>query len=381
MKNEAIAIDASFPGGNIILDRLDGDSVYLRQDPRDTPRWWFYWAFRVRGAAGRSLTFHFTGGNVVGLRGPARSRDGGWTWEWLGMENAALNRFAYRFAADENDVRFSMGMPYQEAQLTAFLKRYDRNPRLRLGRLCTTAQGRNVERLNFGCLDREPQYRVLLTARHHCCEMMANYELEGIMEEVMSDSQAGEWLARHVEFLAIPFMDKDGVENGDQGKSRDPHDHCEDYGRDSIYPSVAALKALAPAWSQGKLVFALDLHCPAIRGEFHDVILCPDRLRGRENWQRTAEYLEILERAGQGPLRFNLEDSRRFNGWDGSGKEGASPNQFSTWVRTVPGVRIGTVIELPYASAGGREVNQDTARAFGRDLARALHEYLDRRGA
>lgn len=64
-------IDCEFPGGNIIVERIDGDNVYLHQDPRDTGGFWFCWYFRVREAAGRTLTFHFTKGNVLGVLGPA----------------------------------------------------------------------------------------------------------------------------------------------------------------------------------------------------------------------------------------------------------------------------------------------------------------------
>ena len=49
-------IDAAFPGGNITVDRVEGEAVFLRQDLRDTLGDWFYWAFRVRGAAGRTAT-------------------------------------------------------------------------------------------------------------------------------------------------------------------------------------------------------------------------------------------------------------------------------------------------------------------------------------
>jgi hypothetical protein len=38
-----------------------------------------------------------------------------------------------------------------------------------------------------------------------------------------------------VEFCIAPFMDKDGVEEGDQGKLRWPHDHWEDYAEGSRY--------------------------------------------------------------------------------------------------------------------------------------------------
>ena len=68
-------IDADFPGGNVVLERIEGDEVHLHQDPRDTAGFWFYWYFRVRARGGRTLTFHFTKGNVIGVRGPAVSTD------------------------------------------------------------------------------------------------------------------------------------------------------------------------------------------------------------------------------------------------------------------------------------------------------------------
>jgi len=34
-----LAVDADFPGGNIIVEGLDGDTIFLRQDLRDTEGW------------------------------------------------------------------------------------------------------------------------------------------------------------------------------------------------------------------------------------------------------------------------------------------------------------------------------------------------------
>ena len=62
-------IDADHEGGNVIVERIDGDTVRLRQDLRDTQGWWFYWSFRVRGAAGRKVTFEHIG---LGDRGRGR---------------------------------------------------------------------------------------------------------------------------------------------------------------------------------------------------------------------------------------------------------------------------------------------------------------------
>ena len=81
-----IQIDCDFPGGNIVVERIDGDTVYLHQDMRDSKGFWFYWYFRVIGAAGRNLKFVFTRGDVIGVHGPGVSLDGGKTWFWLGKD-------------------------------------------------------------------------------------------------------------------------------------------------------------------------------------------------------------------------------------------------------------------------------------------------------
>ncbi|NLF86754.1 MAG: hypothetical protein GX571_11685, partial [Lentisphaerae bacterium] len=77
-----IGIDCDFPGGNIIAERIEGDTLVLCPDMRDTAGSWFYWAFRLRGAAGRRLAIRFSAHTPVGMRGPALSRDGGLTWQW-----------------------------------------------------------------------------------------------------------------------------------------------------------------------------------------------------------------------------------------------------------------------------------------------------------
>ena len=44
------SIDCRFPGGNIKVHDIQGDTVFVSPDLRDTRTSWFYWAFRVRGA-------------------------------------------------------------------------------------------------------------------------------------------------------------------------------------------------------------------------------------------------------------------------------------------------------------------------------------------
>ena len=374
-----ITVDCDFPGGNILVDRIDGDTIRVHQDVRDTEGDWFYWYFRVRGAAGREITVRFTGSDVIGVHGPAASLDGGWTWRWLGADAVQDQTFAYTVPPDADEVRFSFGLPYLQRNLEAFLARHESSPHLDVGVLCTTKGGREAEVLRVGHLDGEPEHRILLTARHHCCEMIASYAQEGILEFVLTDPQIGAWFREHVEFLVIPFMDKDGVENGDQGKNRRPYDHNRDYNGDtpegSIYATVRALRERIPSWHGGKLHIALDMHCPWIRGEHNEDIYFPGK-PDPEMWARTKHFGGLLQETIRGPLPFDPKNNLPFGeGWNTAENTG-DHTSCSLWTATIPGIRLAATVEIPYANASGQEVTAESARAFGHDLARAFHVYL-----
>jgi hypothetical protein len=366
-------VDCDFPGGNIVVDAVEGDTVALHQDLRDTKGNWFYWYFRVRGAAGRTLTFQFTKGNVVGVRGPAVSTDGGRNWKWLGQSGVEGATCRCSFPTDADEVRFCFTMPYLESNLHELVRRYAGNPHLRTDVLCTTKKGREVEVLRVGRLDGECDHRVLITCRHHACETMASYALEGIVERVLGGTEDGKWFRKHVGFFIVPFMDKDGVEDGDQGKNRKPHDHNRDYAGDSIYSSVRALKRLVPEWAGGRLRVALDMHCPWIRGPRNEDIYfvgTPDA----ENWKRVKRLSSILESVRRGPLPFQSKNDLPFGqAWN---VDSGPPRSFSRWGAGLPGILAATTIEIPYANAGGVDVTAESARAFGDDLARALRRFL-----
>ncbi|MDY0169060.1 MAG: M14 family zinc carboxypeptidase [Thermoguttaceae bacterium] len=368
-------IDCEFPGGNIIVERIEGDNVYLHQDPRDTEGFWFYWYFRVREAAGRTLTFHFTKGNVLGVLGPAISVDGGAAWSWLGPESMREASFTYTFPADAAEVRFCLAVPYQEADLRAFLERHAGNASLVVEPHATSRKGRAVSRLRVGKLDEPARHRVMLTCRHHSCEMMASWALEGIIDEVLADTANGQWLRANVEFLVVPMMDLDGVKDGDQGKNRRPHDHNRDYMGESIYPEVAALRAFVPGWADGRLRLSLDMHCPWIRGgnneELFFVGVAPPDI-----WTATMRFSKILQETQTGPLIHDPKnDLAHGQAWNTL----AEPRSCSRWAALLPGIEVATSIEIPYARAGGRPVTRESAHALGRDLARAIRRYLEER--
>jgi len=374
-------IDCDFPSGNIIVDAIEGNTVKLHQDLRDTEGDWFYWYFRLRGAAGRTLNFEFTKGNVIGVRGPAISTDGGWTWKWLGKETVTDAIFWYTFplkqssSTEVEEVRFCFAMPYLERNLQKFIRRYKGNPNLNIDALCKTKKRRDVELLHLGRLDGKCDYRVLLTCRHHACEMMASYTLEGIMESVLADTEDGKWFREHVEFLIVPFVDKDGVEDGDQGKNRRPHDHNRDYKGESIYPSVRSIRELVPKWSAGCLKVAIDLHCPHIRGPHNEVIYMVGNV-SKTIWEQQRGFGTILETVQNGPLIYRTEDDLPFGeGWNTTNNYTGGRSS-SRWASEIDGVQLVTSFEIPYANARGVSVTQESAKAFGYDITKALRHFF-----
>lgn len=367
---EGVTVDANFPGGNIIVERIEGRDVYLRQDLRDTEGWWFYWYFRVRARPGTEWRFHFTNQDVFTCRGPA-VKIGQGPWRWLGRDALDGTTLSFIFPADAEEARFCLAIPYLEDDLRRFLDRFREDPFLKVADHCLTRKGRRTERLHFGCLRRPPAHRVLLTCRHHACEMAANWVLEGLIEAVLRGPHAA-WFCENVEFAAVPFMDKDGVEEGDQGKNRRPHDHNQDYLDEPIYPSVRAMKEFVPDWSGGILRAALDLHCPYIRGGRDEEVFLvgnPDaRIQGEID-----RFSQILEVEGREPIPYRSQNNIPFGvGWNTE----MQPRMFSRWASSLPGIRFATTLEFPYACAGKAAVDQTSGRGFGACLAAALRQYL-----
>jgi len=372
-------IDADFPGGNIKVIDIHGDSVRLQQDLRDTEGHWFYWSFRVRGAAGRKLNFEFTNGSVISSRGPAVSTDGGLSWRWIGELDFPDTAFQYDFGPDEDEVFFGQGMNYTEKDLHRFLNKHNNHPDLAIETLCTSRKGRNVELIRIQNSHRTPDYKIVLLSRSHSGEMMATRALEGLIEHVLSDTEDGRWLRNHADFFIVPFVDKDGVEDGDQGKNRRPHDHNRDYIQ-HIYPEISALVERVPEWLDHKPLFFLDMHCPMHR-------------RGRDECVHFSSHNSSMP-------DFEEKDKklRQFGTMLRTEKKGAIPKEVifispniktesdkialnlqnsQDWASTLPNFILSATLEVPFANASGDVVDAITAHELGYDVAHAIRVFLE----
>lgn len=367
-------ISSDFAGGNIIVVRTEGDTLWLKPDLSETEGEWFYWYFKVSNISGKQVYFQFTMDNQFTAYGPAYSINNNTSWNWYGENRVFNNGFSFVFSPEDTVAWFCTAFPYTGKDLDLFLDHLQNSDGLVRDTLCFSPEGRPIDQISLLPLENNTGGKVLITARHHACEMMANYVLEGIMESILNEVDL-EYLRDQVEFRILPFMDKDGVENGEQGKNRLPRDHNRDYSGVSVHQSTAALRKEIPAWSDGRLKIALDLHCPWIKGEYNEWIF----MVGKQDPQMVAKqkrFSDLLEDHATGELRYRSADFLPYGTAWNIKSNNSKGKSFGQWARGLDNISLATTIEFPYASILGMQASKDNARVFGKAVAFALQDYL-----
>ncbi|NRA37202.1 MAG: hypothetical protein HRU15_03620 [Planctomycetes bacterium] len=374
----AIEIDAAFPGGNIIVDAIDerADGYYVQASPdlSDTSMNWFYWYARLRGLkAGQKLQMDFGESLALGTRGPAYSLNGGADWQWLGAASLSDNSFEFIASDEVEDLRCAFAIPYLVSDWLRFLSGFSHADILQREILCTTRR----ERENFYyriSAKKERRHRILLTSRHHCCEMVPGFVWEGLCSWLAEDEGAS-YLREHVEIILIPFVDLDGVEDGDQGKGRIPHDHARDYNDQCLYPSCAAIKNMITELAAEKLDIILDAHCPWIAGGHNETVYLVGSAEPRIA-QEQQVFSQLLEQHSSGEIQVQADDYLPYGvDWNTDANYGKG-NTAGRFAAQYENIQLIATMEIPYATANGAEINANTARAFGADLGRSISAYL-----
>lgn len=335
----------------------------------------------MKGAAGKTVKFVFTdksGGGPVGVRGPVVSTDGGKTFSYPLDGKSKKDGFTYTFGPEENDTLFYECHPYVRANWDAFVARHAADiaaGKMKVEEHCKSRKGEDVPRVRYGCISSKPKYRFLVTCRHHCSESLASWVVEGIADAFMADDDLGRWLRENVEVMCVPMMDYDGVQAGDQGKNRKPHDHNHDYTQ-FLYPETKAMTEWVMGHAGGRLDAFLDIHCPWIRGQYNEFVYTPRK--DPKLYPPTEDlFSSLVEKYQEGGLRNKASDDL---GWGVSWNNGSRAYQgwsSSSWVvHTVKGLKVCRSIEVPFANANGAVVTPEKCRLYGHGLARALQELM-----
>ena len=374
-----IRVDADFAGGNVVIDKISSDTVYFRPDLTGTQGKWFYWYFRATSDEPQTWYFKATQNNILTSLGANYSKDGGYTWQTIGPdEHLGTDLFAHTFTRADQSVRFSFGQPYTQRNFDRFMKKYRFHPQVKISTLCQSNKGREVEQILISNFEHEPVYKILFVARNHACEMMTNYIVEGIIDALLSGAPEMNTLLAKTEIMIIPFVDKDGVEEGDQGKNRLPRDHNRDYSGTSLYTTTAAIRKKIPEWAGNTPWVAIDLHNPGIKGEGHEKIFFVGKSQRRLHMEQK-KLARILANTRRGPLSF--DESHNFLEFGASWNKSTSYLKgwpFSEWAASYfrKGLLVTTTLEFPYALNGPQPITAQNTRYFGKDLIYALSHYL-----
>jgi len=77
-------ISSDVAGGNIIVVKTAGDTLWLKPDLSETEGEWFYWYFKVSNIRGKEIFFQFMLDNQFTAYGPAYSINNNNNWKWYG---------------------------------------------------------------------------------------------------------------------------------------------------------------------------------------------------------------------------------------------------------------------------------------------------------
>ena len=344
-----VRIHNQFIGGTIRVKEIDGDKVKLENEIRDTSGTWFYWAFCIEGAEGRELTFEMEK-NRLGYFGPAVSHDLV-SWHWLGECDS--DSFTYRFGESENKVYFAHNMLYHPDRFLSLCEHCG----LSVSQLCKSCKGRSVPCASLG----DGEISIIFTARHHACESTGSYVMEGVIDELCASP------IPNSRILFVPFVDFDGVVDGDQGKSRIPHDHNRNYIDEPIYPEVRAICDYRQRYGAD---YGFDLHSPWHKGGVNDKIFVVRNLA-----QKQAEFdafSDIFEsEITENSMKYSKQnDFPPCTDWN----QPSANFGYTTHLR--PECKLAFSLESAYFGTDDNKVCAERLIELGRCFARAIRKYV-----
>lgn len=352
-------IEENYSGGNVLVDGMKQNMVYIRPDLSDTSTDWFYWNFKATSDIDRTVTFKIDGNYIISASGVAYSYDGK-NWNYI-TESAYKNSFTFNMKANET-VQFSCTIPYVLGDLEEFIEICETEypDKVSVSVLCKSEQGRDVPMFAIG--NTSSDKNIVLTSRHHSCEATPSYLLEGLITYLATS--CSEDILNEYCFYIVPMIDVDGVENGDQGKQRIPHDHNRDYD-DKIYNSIDSLISFT---DEKSIVAFMDFHCPGL--------------------QTSETYFYYSSAADESALdvftdklKYAIEQDTDAEKILYKGETDYDDPYFTAcsrgYFKLVKNAPLSTTLEFPYTGKVGDEYTIERMVNFGKNVGKAFELYLN----
>jgi len=263
--------------------------------------------------------------------------------------------------------------PYGPAEMGATLK--ETKGFWGLERIGLTQKGREIVRLHAEA-DRARRGRpgAYIMARQHSGETPGSWVLDGILRAVAGE-EPGERL-RRIDWWIVPFVDLDGVVEGNYGKDSLPIDFNRAWARMPMRPEVAAIQKDIRYFAQDRTRrLVVDLHAPG-GGEtnLYQMHCRKDRPKAERTASQSFNSYFSAQFPEQSPDRLGVEP-KYASRWD-------LGHSLSSWTWDELDNTLGVTIETAYQLMNdGRWGERGDYRNVGHRIARAAAAWLTRRPA
>ena len=382
MATESLDVRAASVSGNGKIHRVSSDSgtwvVEFLSEPRTSPQpMWFH--VEAANTRGRPVRFVWLNADQA-LGSPKqmendtpvlRADDG----PWLRCTNTEIleNVYGRRALAFDSDgvgeaVSAALCYPYSSADLEETLRETDAPVERRI--LGVTGQGRAIPGLRIASPKQGNDAGVYIVARQHAGETPGSWVLDGIIR-ALAQEQAG---VEHIDWWIAPFVDLDGVENGDYGKDAAPYDFNRDWDILPMRPEVVCISRDMAAFKEryaSRLM--LDLHAPG-HGEDGLWVYVPNAQQPAERREAVQSFADSL--VGAFPELDAAALTREAN-YLSRGKANAT---LCTWAWEQLDRTPCVSLETSYQTLGGRTLDIAGYREVGNRIVSAILNWFDKRG-
>ena len=227
-----IKVSAQFEGGNIqdfkIKDTSriklsDKDSIIIlsaqilsRPDPRNpidtslspSARWYY---FKLTGVKGKQMFIKVPNSEVIR---PFYSYDNKVFQRLEKSENVIKGTINKVFTKDT--VYFSHFIPYLYSRIVEKVSQWSQHPDVKKEVIGKSSQGRDIFMLTITSNNnnKEPKKVIWIHGRSHPSESPASWHLEGMIEQLLNNSEYSKALRENCIFYIVPFINPDGVYGG-----------------------------------------------------------------------------------------------------------------------------------------------------------------------
>lgn len=383
-KPEARPADRSGNGLILGVERAGaGWLVRFAPEPRTSPQpLWFH--VEVSGLGGAPVTFCWENPDItlgdsaqLGVLRPVLRADDGpagrVTQTQVEVLDDGRKRILFAHPGGTDSVAAALCYPYGPESLETTLAElggaWERSP------IGVTGQGRELTRLRLARADARPEAGLYLMARQHAGETPGSWVLDGVLRFLASNQPAAQGFRAGVDIWVVPFVDLDGVVNGDYGKDAFPWDFNRAWEQLPQRPEVQAIQRDLMRFAQlADRRLVIDLHAPGhstpdlyvqLPREQRPILQQQAALRFAELMASHWPELEAasLSRPTRYPSRWNALSTLGSWVWD--------------HLERTPEVTI----ETSYQSLAGRPLDPDGYREIGRRLVLTASAWLDDRQA